>query len=211
MYILDVDDTLFCTHAYKHARQQALVDCGVSLEHYTMSYEQARSHKSGVVAYTNAYHAHILASFGYEEATILRALENIDQHMPSFLFEDTISFLKLLKTHHKPIIVLSLGEQLFQQKKIQESGIATYADAVYITNTDKRHIISDILSRHTTDDPIWFVNDKIQETQDIIDAYPHMHPILKQGDTIPVEQYIASAIPYKKTLTEIYTYITTYI
>ena len=53
MFIIDFDDTLFNTHAFKQARVEALRKLGVTEEIYKKSYQEAYNNSAGIYIYNN--------------------------------------------------------------------------------------------------------------------------------------------------------------
>ena len=66
MFIVDFDDTLFDTHAFKEARLLAVQRTGVSEEEFWHTYREARNSTDGLFTYSNERHAAILAARVYD-------------------------------------------------------------------------------------------------------------------------------------------------
>ena len=49
MFIIDFDDTLFDTHAFKHARLEAVKNLGVSEDLYWETYKKARNDSGSLI------------------------------------------------------------------------------------------------------------------------------------------------------------------
>ena len=77
MFIVDFDDTLFDTQAFKEARCRALKECGVSEELFWETYRQARHSPDGLSTYSNNRHAEILVERGFEKACVLDAFDRV--------------------------------------------------------------------------------------------------------------------------------------
>ena len=200
MFVIDFDDTLFKTtgeNSFKQARIQELAKLGASQEIYVQSYEQARKRKDGTYAYSNERHAKILGKYGFDVKQVLNALQKTTgERLKDFLFEDTIEFLEKLKTLHQPLILLSLGDPEFQKTKVNDSGIAKYFDEVFTVDKDKREVIRELKK---TNEKIWLVNDKIQESQDILNEFKDINIVLKNSKQ--------DNLPCFDTLLQIYEYI----
>jgi len=207
MFIIDFDDTLFNTQAFKQARLEAIQRLGVSEKEYWETYRQARNSADGVITYTNARHAEVLATRGYNYDEVLAMLkETTGEALKNFLFEDTILFLEQIKKLGQPMILLSLGNLGFQELKTKGSGIDRYFDRIIFIHDTKMNVLGELLAKVSNSD-IRFINDKIEETQRLIKAFPRLKPILKISQHAKISDYKESRLPYFESLTEIKNYI----
>ena len=206
MFIIDFDDTLFDTNAFKRARQKILKAQGVSDEIYEKSYQEAYNNSLGINTYNNRKHAEVLANYGFNKQAVVSSLEELNIFAKDLLFPDAINLLEYLKNTNQKLILLSLGESSFQKMKIESAGIAKYFDTVYTVDDTKEHVIEKILKDFTNEKEVWLVNDKIEETKKIIQHHPKLKPILKMSPKFTEEAYQLSLMPYFSTLTEIQEY-----
>lgn len=209
MFIIDFDDTLFDTHAFKQARYQALVPFGVGEELFWQTYREARSTPDGIFTYSNERHAAILAMRGVgEESTLLGALQSTTTvtSLRQFLFADTIMFLTGLRRLKQPMVLLSLGDPGFQEIKVNGTGIADYFDRRYMVDESKAAVIKRVLDE-THPKSVWFINDKIDETEAIIQQFPVLRPIMKPSRSVGVASCRASGFACFSTLNEILAYV----
>ncbi len=160
MFIIDFDDTLFDTHAFK----KILPDLEKDL---------------------------------YKESDKVKNL----------LFSDAVSFLEFLKQTNQPLILLSLGENNFQKTKINITGVDKFFDSVHITADSKELALSVILNDFKNEEDVWFINDKIEETKQVMAGFPQLKPILKISPRFTEDEYRLSLIPYFSTLTQIQQYV----
>ena len=123
------------------------------------------------------------------------------------LFPDAVYFLDFLKKTGQPLILLSLGEDNFQQMKIDITGIARFFNSIHITVVAKEEAMSKILEEFKNEENIWFINDKIEETKKVIQLFPQLKPILKISPKFSEEEYKLSLMPYFSTLTDIQQYV----
>ncbi len=208
MFIIDFDDTLFDTQAFKQKRFDALAAIGVSENMYWESYGKARNTSDGLFTYSNERHAHILEEYGFSYDEVLTALEETssDNALQSLLFEDTILFLESIKKYLEPMVLLSLGDSSFQELKTKGTGVTSFFDKVYFVNEKKEQTIRHIL-QNKDDEHVWFINDKIDETVFIAKEFPQIHSAIKMAKHISKEEYASSGIIHFQTLTEIAQYV----
>lgn len=209
MYIIDFDDTLFDTRAFKQARLDSVKRMGVSDEDYYESYVEARNSSDGLFTYSNERHAEMLTRRGYEKEKILTALEETTgEQLSTFLFQDTIAFLDHLKSFGKPMILLSLGDPSFQELKVKGSGIDQYFDRLFMVNDEKSRVVQELLDNHSgNESDVWFVNDKPGEAAELREKFPGIHILLRKSEAIEEAEYQKNNIPYYVSLTELSTYV----
>ncbi|SRR3989338_2160439 len=208
MFIVDFDDTLFDTQAFKEARCRALKECGVSEELFWETYRQARHSPDGLSTYSNNRHAEILVERGFEKACVLDAFDRVsgEKQVASFIFQDTKPFLERLRSCQRPLVLLSLGDPATQEMKVRGSGIHDYFDRVFFVDAGKVEVVAELMAavhEHET----WFINDKVQETKEVVKHFPTMRIVLKQPSVALEAQYVESGFPHFKTLSEIQAYV----
>lgn len=207
MFIIDFDDTLFDTAKYKKAKVQSLLDIGVSEEDFWKSYERARNAGEQVV-YNNTRHAKELEKEGYAFEQILEVLSTVDESLYEFVFPDTLDFLFSMQESGREMILLSLGEESFQRKKVESAGIQDFFDEIHFVSDSKHAVIEKLLSRVQEDFAI-FINDKVKESLSLQESFPTLHSILKVSATIAIEEYEDSFLPYFYSLEDVQNYVKT--
>lgn len=207
MFIIDFDDTLFNTHAFKQVRLRALLKLGVCDSDYHETYVEALKNNS-LSTYSNEHHADLLALRGYSKEKVLLVLEETTgERLHEFLFPDTVEFIQKLKTHNEPLILLSLGNPSFQELKVKGSGIHEYFDRTFMVTSSKVDVIQELIDIGEPEEDLWFINDKVDETETVVQRFPNIKVALKKSESIREEEYIKSNLPFFKTLAEIYEHI----
>lgn len=207
IFIIDFDDTLFNTNDYKQARVHALTELGVSEEIFWNTYAKARNNEWGAFTYSDRRHAQVLAEEGFDEEKIFEALDGVNTDLKKFVFEDTIHFLESLKKLEAPLILLSLGDPETQEMKVHGAGIEKYFDRLFMVEETKEHIVKEITEKHA-EAKIWFLNDKVSETQELVEKFPNITPVLRRSPAIAPEEYETVSFPSFSTLSEILKYVT---
>lgn len=206
MFIIDFDDTLFDTQHYKRARQKALENLGISEEIFWITYKRARTNELGEMVYSDIRHAQALVHFGFDVEKVMDQFENINKELKKFVFDDTHFFLESLKKSGETLILLSLGDPQIQEMKVKGSGIHDYFERTFFVSDRKIHVVQNVLEHHKPEE-VWFINDKVQETQEIVASFGKILPVLHQSPAIDEEEYKKSGFPYFQTLTEIFSYV----
>ena len=125
--------------------------------------------------------------------------------LKALLFPDTISFLTELKGYGEPMVLVSHGSVTFQNMKIDPCGIRPYFDESIIVPESKVAVVEKKAVASNTG--VWFINDKIQETKEIVAAVPTIWPALKVSRRFSLSDYEQSKLPYFQTLTEVANYV----
>ena len=206
MFIIDFDDTLFNTHAFKQARLEILKTIGVSEESFWQTYKQARNDGEGNFTYSDRRHAQFLALEKFDEEQIFGKLSEVSSRLEEFLFPDVVYFLESLKKYNQSMILLSLGDPDFQEFKLDGTKIRPYFSHVFMVAASKEKILEKIFNFEKTD-RAWFINDKVTETKILADKFSVIKPVLKVSSSIPKEEYLNSGMPYFDTLNEIKDYV----
>lgn len=204
MFIVDFDDTLFNSFVFKKDRFEAAHQFGVPLELFLETYWQNRTNPDGTTSYTNERHAAALAAHGFPEDKIARAFAEITKPraLQKYLFPDTIAFLDFLKQTGKPVVLLSHGDPTSQELKVRGVGIHDAFDRVFFVDGPKAPTVGELLNE-VRERPVWFINDKVGETQEIQKEFKELNIVLKQAEQFAEKEYQESGLPYFKTLQEI--------
>jgi len=208
MIIIDFDDTLFDTQKFKQELASSLVSLGIGKELFWQTYAEARIMSDGNFSYSFERHANILEKEGFDCEQVLNNLNKVIEKIKNFLFDDTIDFLESLKKSEQDLYLLSLGDESFQKLKVGECDIAKYFKKVFFRDKDKELVVEEILAENK-DSNIFFINDKIEESQKIKKDFPNIEVILKQAVTFAEEEYKNGGLKYFKTLAQINTNLST--
>ncbi len=206
MFIIDFDDTLFNTHGFKLARLKSMKRLGISAQLYWQTYKNARVNNDGVFTYSDKRHAEILALMGFDEEKIFLALKKNTEQMTKFLFPEAENFLKALKRYGQPMILLSLGDPEFQELKVKKTRVDKYFERMFMVNRTKEEVLADLFKNRGAE-TAWLINDKVDETQQLLFRFKDLQPVLKMSESIAMEIYTKSGLPHFPTLKEILEYV----
>ncbi len=210
MFVIDFDDTLFDTQAFKEARLQAMLGLGIDEKLFWQTYYEARNNANGVFTYSDALHAQILSQYGFDEKEILQFLHEITVRAKYFLLPGAEEFLSFLRSLGQPIILLSLGDSNYQETKVKQTEITKFFDRIFMIDDTKENVLREIFTKEPEEETI-FINDKVEETLNLAEKFSKMKIVLRQSPSIPLEKYVDSNLPYFKTLKEIEKYIINYV
>ncbi|KKP59394.1 MAG: hypothetical protein UR53_C0002G0008 [Candidatus Magasanikbacteria bacterium GW2011_GWC2_34_16] len=208
MFIIDFDDTLFDTHAFKRARLEAVRELGVSEELYWQTYYVARNSANGFFTYSDERHAEVLAEQGFDKIKIYTALNKVtESKAKEVLDKETFVFLEKLREFNVSMVLLSLGCPAYQELKVKNTGIDSYFDRLFMVEATKNAVLDELFANHSG--PAWFINDKPVETKELSEQFPQLRAVMKLSPNFSEEDYIKTGLPYFKTLAEILAYVRT--
>lgn len=205
--IIDFDDTLFNTQLLKEDIASVFQEFGVGPQIFWESYKEARDNQAGKTLYTFERQLQILNK-DYIFVDIDRAKQRLSalfDQPAHYVFSEASAFLSELKNRGADLILLSLGEENFQFKKLEKSGLAPFFSKIFLVNDSKLNVLPQILT--TPGSATFLINDKVKETKEIFKFFPALRPILKTRKDVPISEYQHSGLPYFNTLTEILTYL----
>ncbi len=207
--VLDFDNTLFDTDAFKRALSGALVELGVSREVFWQLYPRVLDRGGERIGYSVERHAkqlhELMPDVDPYRATVF--LERVLDRAPDFLFPDARDFLSRMIALNVPLVLLSRGDEWFQRRKIEAAGIDRLVHEIHVATEAKR-----AMSLRLPDVPgkTVFVNDHLEETRDVLRAKPEWVPVLKRRVDVPPEKYLSVGMLNFGTLTEIRDYLTVF-
>jgi hypothetical protein len=94
----------------------------------------------------------------------------------NLLYPDTLSFLRNINREAYTVNLLTLGAPVFQQTKIDHTGIADFFDAIHICTVEKADHLPSLIS---LDAPFVLIDDRIDSIQAIQAKYPHSFTLFK--------------------------------
>ncbi len=165
--IFDFDDTVFDTNRLKNDVVERFVLNGIKRDLAEDSYHKAKS-ENGVYS----LNSHICSINNSQNTEVPKDFyiwfENLD--LTQYVFSDVEVLLSELKQNHK-LILLTKGENEFQNFKINKSGLAEHFAEIHITAGDKEIY----LESFNFAEPVIFINDKSDENQKVQEKFPHFH------------------------------------
>jgi len=207
--IIDFDDTLFNAKLLKDDIAAVFGEFGVGPQIFWESYKEARNSRDGKMLYTFTFERQLqVLTKDYIFIDIDQAKQRLNgllTNQERYVFPDAAEFLATLKSRGTELILLSLGEENFQFKKLENSRLAKFFNQVFLVSDSKLNILSQILGQESSQNVL--VNDKIKETQEIASRYPELRAVLKTRSDVPLSEYANSGLPHFNTLTDIKDYL----
>lgn len=199
--IIDFDDTLFDTLALKEDIKEILAHHGINQRLFDESYQAAKT-RNCHGDYDFGTHLSVLEDkcIDFEKNEVARDLEYLKKNLGKYLSAEADDFLEYFKQRNIPLILLTVGDEKIQRSKISQSKIEKFFHKIRVVN-NKAHCFDELAAPETGE--IVFINDKIQETKEVLRTFPHLKAILKIRRDISLAEYQLSGLPYFKTLDEI--------
>lgn len=162
--IFDFDDTLFNTKKLKEDFSQKLMSLGVPEEVARQSYHDT---KKSIGNYTPEEQIRILADIYTIKITKDFSEWFSSLQLSDYLFPESISTLQRLSADHT-LVLVTKGEETFQNFKIKNSGIETYFTNIYIVPASKDAFLKNL----SLEGPVYFINDKESENKAVKETFP---------------------------------------
>ena len=186
---IDFDDVLFNTKLFKRKLIKVFLANGISRKDFFESYyDYPFKTKKGLKKYDPWQQIKALKEkYNLEEKKLIKDLENLLRNSKEFLFFDSKDFLK--KFDKDFLILLSYGDNKFQEEKVKGSGLARYFFKIIIGDEDKAKLIQRFLVSHPPadgagkKDPIFLLEDFPMHINVVKRKLPHVKIIrIKRRD-----------------------------
>lgn len=156
LFFIDFDDTLFDTDRLKKYLVRIFEKNGVNKQEFQDSYNILRNEKD--LKYNPYRQIDLINIDDINRENLLNDLNLLFEDSHDLVFSDSIDFLNNIKKMGGKLVLISFGDESFQNIKIDSSGLTKYFDEIIITNKAK---IDLIISRDDLDfyDEIFLLDD----------------------------------------------------
>ena len=203
---IDFDSTLYETDQLVAAMWNVYKTYGVAEADFLLTLDRAINGASGdYFDFKFETQIDLLAAMGYKvPATVvlaqLQALLNTN-----YAAADAEVFLQRLRPLCQSIVLLTAGNENFQQAKLQSTGLATYFDDTVIVSNSKEDYVKSVLPEDARG---LFVNDQIEQNVRVRNLFSNLLVVgRKHPRRFGANEAAAEGIPYFSTLTEIVFYV----
>ncbi len=175
--LIDFDDALFFTKAFKEDFIEVFKKMGVSDEQFHKSYKAYSTIKHGNISqYDPAKQIRILEKeFNINGKALAKKLDKFLEDTTRFVFKDVAPFLKSMGKDS--LYLVSFGSARFQKMKMEGTKILKYFKKVKITDKLKSDAIGDLIGKNKNIKFI-FIDDRIDQIKPVKKAYPQCVTIL---------------------------------
>lgn len=142
---IDFDGTLFDTNMLRKEFYAILEDLGFNEADIVSAYKDECKDNFFTVE-RMLKRLHQIKNFDIEEIILLE--KQIHDKNPTFLFDDTINFLKNIDRDKYEINLITLGDFDFQKFKVEKSEIKQYFDNIYYANAEKWEYLDCVVKRN---------------------------------------------------------------
>lgn len=173
---LDFDDTLFDTKSFIENFRGVFAACGISEE---VQVSTAAVMKDGTVGgwYDPERHIALLAeTCVFDHAQLRARIDAFLSDTKRFLFPEVTEFLSLMTERGHTLYILSYGDDGFQAKKINGTGIDHFFEKIIVTREDKALALEGELGSESDD--IWFIEDRVDYISGVKKAWPRIRTVL---------------------------------
>lgn len=173
--VVDFDHTLAKTTLLKEKMRGLVETLGVTDQIFDKAYV-------GVRPYNHKRHAQVIAQLlnrsKKEELEIATAITEALRDFVQCIYEDAKRFLLELKLKEAKTILLTYGDQDWQQAKIEASGLGSLFDDIIVTPVDKLTVFNQWATNNRFENQrVYFISDNAKEIQPIIETLPSIRVI----------------------------------
>lgn len=167
--IFDLDYTLLDTVMFKEALKEVVTSLGVSPERYEETYKQIVKREGKTYDYDPGAHIEALhKDLGGQPGRMAEVMAKINQVLArteEFLYPGSVELLNKYRNSGAKLVLLTLGNEKWQQAKVKHSGLTVLFDEVVATGKNKSEIIKTLAEG---DEKVIIVNDNGEEMKDMI-------------------------------------------
>jgi len=205
MFIVDWDGTLYNTYQFVQDIYAVFEDAGVSHADAEETMKAA-IFLGDKLHYDYSFERQLeaLKQKGYtlKHDEVLVSLEELFE--TDYTMDGAVEFLKTLRTYGQPVNILTAGNEVFQKKKIHSTALHKYVDDVVCVPGDKQKYVGEVKESG----PVFFINDKPFENDDVKRAHPDVHVIeMYNPHKIVGKGEAREHVPVCKTYQEILDYV----
>ncbi|MDD2758017.1 MAG: HAD family hydrolase [Patescibacteria group bacterium] len=202
---VDLDDTLYDTRQFKEDIFQVFASVGISHDDFIRAYRRAA--ELPVLGYFNYTFPKQIEAVREQGCTvddeILPRLEDLLKK--DYILPNAEEFLRFLKTICRRVVLLTAGNRSFQAAKISATGLVGMVDEVVQIDGGKDGVLAPFVS---AGEKILFINDNLDENKMIKEKFSAVAVVSVFNASYWTEQeFMASEIPWFKTLNEIKNYL----
>lgn len=168
---IDFDGTLFDTFLFKASFFRILEKAGFSQEDIVSTYQaEGLDYKYS----PKGQFERLKKVKKFNEGLALARLEDLYKKSQSFLFEDSVNFLKEIDREKNELILLTLGDIEFQRRKVSESKIEDLFDRCLYTVEQKWIFLEGVIEK---DERFVIIDDRGDTLEQISKKYRRSLPI----------------------------------
>ncbi len=127
-YYLDFDYTLFDTHAFREGLYEILEKNGLDKTYLALTPEM-KTNGQKLLNIKELFKS-LSTTKNIPIENFLEPLEDLYSRCDEFVYEDTVEFIKYLKSQNHKLYVLTWGEKQFQKEKLKASKLYDYFDEI---------------------------------------------------------------------------------
>lgn len=175
---LDFDDVLFNTQSFLEHMQELFQKFGIPPSLFRTTYEALRA-KGGGGSFPYHFDTHIKKiqeSIGVNIESLRPAVKKFMGSTSQFVFPDAKDFLLFLRERGHEVYILSFGDVIFQQSKIENAGLKDLVTAMYITSTKKGDILQE--QGITSLEEAVFFDDRVHFLEEVKGRFPNIKTVL---------------------------------
>jgi len=195
IYILDFDGVLFDDKRFKSDFRRVFGRHGVTHNAYEQTYRQAKEAKRG--AYGIDTHLAVIHHIypRVDISGLRRDLFVLAGHSRRYIFVDAKTFLVAAQKRGDKLFLLSTGDKLFQETKINASGIVPFLNNVFIATSSRKASLFAKIKKQAGRRETVFIDDKREVVDEIKKHNPNVRVVqMVRGAHVVKSDYVDTRI-----------------
>jgi len=179
--VFDLDYTLLDTAKFKEAMAEAVTSCGVPRDRYEEAYKAVVKREGKVYDYDPEAHLEALRPWFPDEVALTEARRRLDEVVAGadkYLFPGSVELLKELRQEGRETVLMTLGNEAWQKRKVDNSGLGALFDEVILTGKHKVGLMKGLAK---PGEKVVIVNDNGEEMREMMREAPSYVYIMKKG------------------------------
>lgn len=177
--VLDLDYTLLDTARLKKEMGREFAACGVSPERFVETYRMTVEADPNAYDYDPVRHVAMVSdelTCGQEE--LLDRVNRLLGDLRRFLYPGTEDFLRALRSMGARLVLVTLGNESWQRRKVSGCGLDGLLDEVTTAISDKVPAVAKLVA---AEDTVVVVNDNCDEIWRMSESLPGLIYLAKRG------------------------------
>ena len=169
---IDFDDVIFNTKFFKCGLENLFLHRGIPLKIFKKHYIDPNDCRA-IKTFDPWKHAEFIhKNLPFDLDGLNDDIEKfLNNSSPMYIFPDVFDFIEAVGSDN--LNVLSFGEQEFQGRKIRNSNIQNHIKNIFITETSKCDVISDLI-KSKKNEVVYFIDDRIEQIVEVKKKFPHI-------------------------------------
>lgn len=176
IFVFDFDDTLFCIKKLREDRLRLFEKHGIPRAHWYRDYFAARKRGEDYSPLKQYKRLESMGLVRHEYSEFKKEFLGTSTIMTRFRHEHTLEILQHARKNGHRVIILTKGFPWYQRWKVENSGLASHADAIITTRIPKSFALGKILKQNKGE-RIVYIEDSHKQITEVKLHFPEVFVI----------------------------------